>query len=236
MAEMTHHRRAERWGILFLEMALIVLSILIAFALDAWWDERVQQKEERSQLESLRDELITSRTSLDGIIQSVLEQGENVDKLVGLLKNAESDPVIVPNALLGSVVSWRTSDVSISTLESLRASGNIGVITNPELRKALVGFPAVVHDVQEDEEIGRDFVEYVLSPALARFGLASAAYTNRLGFNDSGHGGESSITPNEEIVGLLTARQVHISFSKRGLPRIKDYMSDLITKIDAELQ
>jgi len=38
------------------------------------------------------------------------------------------------------------------------------------------------------------------------------------------------------LIGLLTARQVHINFSKAGLPRIKEYMSDLITKIDSELQ
>lgn len=235
MAEMTH-RWAGRWGILFLEMTLIVLSILIAFALDAWWDEQIQRREEGSHLESLRDELIASRSALGEIIQSVQQHGDNVDTLVGLLQSAGSDSVIVSNELLGSVVSWRTSDVSISTLESLSASGNLGIITNPGIRKALIGFPAVVQDVQEDEEIGRDFVEYVLSPALARLGLAGAAYANRLGFNEAGHGGESAIKPTEELIGLLTARQVHISFSKSGLPRISAYMSELITKIDSELQ
>jgi len=115
MAEMTH-RRAGRWGILFLEMTLIVLSILIAFALDAWWDEQIQRRVEGSHLESLRDELIASRSALEETIQSVQQQGDNVDTLVELLQSAGSDSVIVSNKLLGSVVSWRSLNAGASSL------------------------------------------------------------------------------------------------------------------------
>lgn len=41
------------------EGAAIVLSILLAFAIDAAWDESVERREERTRLEGLRDEIAT---------------------------------------------------------------------------------------------------------------------------------------------------------------------------------
>ena len=228
--------QAGRWGFLLLEMALIVLSILVAFALDAWWGDQIQHKEEQARLESLRSELVASQTELDEIIESVTYHGKNVDTVVDLLMQAEGKPVVVSNKLLGSIISWRTSDVSISTLEALRASGYFGLVTNADLRNALAAFPALLHDVQEDEAMAMHFVENILAPVLAREGLATAAYSNRLGFNDSEHGGETTVTPSAELIGLLTARQVHINFSRVGLPVVREYMSNLILMIDNERQ
>jgi hypothetical protein len=40
MLEQRSHPTTRRWGFLLTEMVLIVASILFAFALDSWWDER----------------------------------------------------------------------------------------------------------------------------------------------------------------------------------------------------
>jgi hypothetical protein len=216
-------------------MLLIVVSILIAFALDAWWDERAELRQEKAQLRALRTELVESRDRLLEVIESVRHHAANVDRLVTLLEAAGDAPVQVPNELLGSVVSWRTSDIALSSLESLRSSGLLGRLSNPELQAALAGFPAQVEDIQEDEIVGQQFVEFVLAPALAKAGLAKAAYRNRLGFNPEEHGGESTIIPSTELTGLLAARQVHINWSLGGLPEISEAMGALIEQIDREL-
>ena len=132
-------------------MLLIVGSILIAFALDAWWDERAELRQEKAQLRALRAELVESRDRLLEVIESVRHHAANVDRLVTLLEAAGDATVQVPNELLGSVVSWRTSDIALSSLESLRASGLLGRLSNPELQAALAGFPAQVEDIQEYE-------------------------------------------------------------------------------------
>ena len=145
-------------------------------------------------------------------------------------------PVVVPRQWLGSIVSWRTSDVSLSTLRSMESSGDLQLVSNPELRAALAGLEAEVYDVVEDEEIGRNFVEYHLGPALARAGLGEAAYTNRLGFRPDGHGGEISVQPSQELLGMLAARRVHINFSLSQLPQIQTYLRGLIEMIDRDTQ
>lgn len=226
----------RRWGALALEMLVIVGSILFAFSLDAWWDQQQLDADTRAQLESLRDELVQSREGLDVILASVQRQSAGVGELLALLREAGDGPVYVPNALLGAAVSWRTSDVSLSTLESLRVSGHLANVKDPQLRNALAGFPAIVRDAQEDEELARVFVEQVLAPVLAHEGLAEAAYGNRLGYADPAvAGGETLVRPTLELKGLLVARQAHSGWSIGGLPRIGVAMDQLIELIDREL-
>jgi hypothetical protein len=214
----------------------IVVSILLAFGIDTWWDERQVEGDVRAQLASLRDELVATRTGLEEVLGSVEEHGARIDELVLILQAAGESGIMVPNKLLGSAITWRTSDVSLSALESLRVSGGLGKIASPELRGGLAGLPALVNDVQEDELIGQQFVESIMAPALARLGIAAPAYSNRLGYREENHGGETRVMPSAELIGLLTIRQVHIGFSTGGLPRLREEINWLIGLIDAENQ
>ena len=47
--------RLQSWGLLLTEMVLIVASILLAFALDSWWDERRDRVEEGEILQGLQE-------------------------------------------------------------------------------------------------------------------------------------------------------------------------------------
>lgn len=53
------------WRDLGLEGVVIVVSILLAFALDAWWDSRGQRREEIQVLENLRADFQVAGSQLD---------------------------------------------------------------------------------------------------------------------------------------------------------------------------
>ena len=53
------------WKRLTVEAAAIVGSILLAFAIDAWWDERLERAEENEQLIRLRAEFNTNIERID---------------------------------------------------------------------------------------------------------------------------------------------------------------------------
>ena len=55
----------KRWGFLFTEGVLIVASILLAFTLDSWWDERKERREEAEILHGLNNEFLLNRAMLD---------------------------------------------------------------------------------------------------------------------------------------------------------------------------
>jgi len=232
---MTSSTPISRWKRLLLEGGVIVISILLAFALDAWWDGRKDRKEELNQLESLRYELNESLPPLASILESIQSLSANVEQLSQILEEANGEPVEIPGELLGSAVSWRTSDVSTSTLDALMASGDLNLLSNPELRFRLAGLPSVLLDLTEDEKIAQEFVEFHMIPLVAREGLAKIAMANRIGFDNSTSGGEIVAHSSQEFAGMLAAKRVHLAYSELGIPRVQAYINNLIELIDTEL-
>jgi hypothetical protein len=214
------------------EVFVVVLSILIAFSLDAWWDRGAEVRDLREGLTTLRAEVRADLSAVEDLASDVQRIAANIDSLVALLPEP-AQSVALPDSLLGATVRWRTSDVSTSVFETLIASGSLHLIRDEELSRMITGFPAFLADVQEDEGLGRDYVEYVLSPLLAEAGLATTAYANR---GRPGGSGVLRITPPPALTGMLAARRVHLGFSETGLESIQSYQRDLLSRIDTELR
>jgi hypothetical protein len=227
--------RQVPWLRVFVEGVVIVGSILMAFGLQAWWDGRVARARERDQLQALRIEFHEDLSTLDGLLESVQRHGRNVDALVALLRESGTGQVTIPDSLLGSVVTWRTSDISTSAFDAIVASGNLDQISDPELLRGLATYPAYLLDLREDEEIGKVYVEYTLGPFLAEQGLASVAYASRRGNPGPMVSGETNATVTPMFAQMLAARRVHINYSERGIPLLQEHIRFLIGRIDAQL-
>ena len=52
------------WKRIYIETAAIVMSILLAFAIDAWWAERQVQREWRNDLVAVLEDFLYSKTSV----------------------------------------------------------------------------------------------------------------------------------------------------------------------------
>ena len=61
---------SRNWKRLALEAVVIVSSILLAFGIDAWWQEGEEQREVRESLAALRSEFVENRSRLDSAIVS----------------------------------------------------------------------------------------------------------------------------------------------------------------------
>jgi hypothetical protein len=225
---------------IIIQGATIIFSILLAFSIDAWWDQRKQNKTEREQLESIKSELKVGLSNLDNILSAVDFHANNLDSLIIMMRNAKSKSIEVSGPLLGSMIMWRTSDVSLSTLNTMIASGTLNQLSNPELRVKLANLPAVQTDLTEDEVMAKDFSENQMVPLLARMGLASTAYANRPGFKGYASrtpiGDFEQVSPTEELIGMLTVRRVHFWYTQSQLPIFRDYIEDLTKLIDDELE
>jgi len=233
--------RQTQWKRFLVEGVVILVSILLAFTIDAWWNSRIEQQREREQLVSMLAEFKADLTGLDSVLTSIQGHAQNIDTLIALLKAADDEPVQVSGPLLGSSITWRTSDVSTSALDALMASGDLNLLRNTELRTNLAGFPAFLSDVREDENVAQIFAESHMSIFLAREGLAEIAYAYREGVQDPGGipgliaPKEISVLPSPELVGFLTARRVHFWYSEVGLPDVRSYLQTLIEQIEDEL-
>ncbi|MBT8448223.1 MAG: hypothetical protein KJO69_00945 [Gammaproteobacteria bacterium] len=231
-----------QWPRLLTEGLVIIASILLAFIIDAWWDNRQDRVQEREHLSSMKTEFEASIVGLEKVNGAVTTHAKNVQEFIKLLKSVPiGESVVVPSELLGAAITWRTSDVSTSTLNALIASGNLNLLQNVELRSKLVGFPAFLLDTTEDEVLVQHFAEHEMSTFLAKQGLAEVAYAFRQGVSEDKNikfdvPASIAVKHTAELVGMLSARLVHFSYSMIGLPRVADYLKELNKQIEQELE
>ena len=127
------------------EFLLIVVSILAAFALQAWWSARVEREETHARLVTLRDEFEATRADLAreaGRLDSVRSA------IAGLLGNlGPTVPLVSIDSLNASLDrSFRTSTIELrdGALQALLASGQLAAIEDPELTTLLAAWPSDV--------------------------------------------------------------------------------------------
>ena len=86
----------NRWARLLVEGAAVVASILIAFSLDAWWDQRESTSRLRAEPRSVSEEMIGNRDLIDFQVDLMQRQVRGGDRLLELAGDGASRMVTVP--------------------------------------------------------------------------------------------------------------------------------------------
>lgn len=144
------------------EAIAIVLSILVAFGIDAGWDEWQDRRQEAELLAALRVEFETNLDLVDEVIDLHERHMADVDLAAGL-RPADYDTMSVETAsriVLSFGNPW-TFDPALGTTETLISSGRIGLIRDREVAEMLTTFVNFVADAEEDADFIRDGSEYV---------------------------------------------------------------------------
>ena len=128
------------WAKVAVEAAPIVGSILLAFAIDAWWEDSQSEQQEAQILEALLEDLVTKRDRLESqrtriskirasansLLQASAEGNDSLD-------SGSIDILIGDICVINQPASW-----SFPLLRSIVEGGQLVVISNIELRTMLV--------------------------------------------------------------------------------------------------
>ena len=140
------------WPRVLAEAAAIVAGILMAFAIDAWWQERQERIEEQQILAGLEIEFQSIR---DILAEHAREHRKNVRALEAVLDEVSNGPsensLEIIEASFLELLSPTTSDVGTGTLEALLSSGRIEIIENRRLRSLLAGWNGVISELWDDQ-------------------------------------------------------------------------------------
>jgi hypothetical protein len=229
------------WSRLAVEAMAIVASILLAFAIDAWWADREIDQWQSAQLGALREEFSTNLEGLGTIVQDHDSSARSLESLVAQIQGSDDKTLVtVSNAVLAALVSWRTSDISTGTLDALLSSGRLADIDNSMIRRALAAWPSEVGDAQEDENLARDFVENVVAQVLLGQGILEPAYRSRplLGDLDEEIEADSSttFTISPELIEITTIRIIHCQLASLSISQLRVRIRQILVLIDAELE
>lgn len=148
---------AGRWKYrrLIPEGLMIVLSILLAFGIEAAWQERLERSAEVEALASLEADFKENRRLIREVIDAHLRFRETVAVFMDL-SQAEYDalPPTMPSRLVLAAANPWTFDPVLGATDALVGAGRTGLIRDMELREALSDFLNLVSDLAEDVEPG----------------------------------------------------------------------------------
>lgn len=138
------------WLRIFVEGVVIVGSILLAFGLEAWWDDRGERGLAQSELRQVREELRQNRDQLDSRITRLSQVEVMLTELRDDIRSRElGSPIVVVDTVLASLVFAPTHNPSTAAITQLLSSGRLSLLDDADLRNELSRWPGLWDDVQE---------------------------------------------------------------------------------------
>ncbi len=156
------------WKRIFAEGAAIVASILLAFAIDAWWVDRNEIERESRILMSLLAEIDQNQELLR---QAGDEYKRRYMDALKILEYIDASATDIDNAqlrpLIRSVLTIRTFHLESGTLAGLLASGELSLIRNEGLRGRLAAWPSQIVEWSEEQDAVFVYVRDIMVPFLS---------------------------------------------------------------------
>jgi hypothetical protein len=165
----TQNGRGSR---LLIEGFVIVLSILLAFGIDASWDARAERIEEAEILGGLRREYRGYREALKSRIEQHAKMQSAFTTILMAAEEREWTSAEWDfDEALGELVAPPTSDVGNGVRDALVQAGRLELVSDVVLREYLARWPGVFGEVLDDELFSREIVLAQVLPYLTRAGL-----------------------------------------------------------------
>lgn len=161
------------WPRLAAESLVVILSILAAFAIDAWWDGLGERRQEREALEVLSRDLEGSISQLEEYVRFM---DDNVSASVGAYTTLSQDGFLAHRDELTDqlrrTLRRRTLRLPRSAYSDLASSGAIRLIRSEELRDEILAFYEAAE--RSEEILGKNSdlnIDGLMQDVLVRNGL-----------------------------------------------------------------
>ncbi len=233
------------WKRLAVEAAAIIGSILLAFAIDAWWAEKQERIAEREELSRLYDEFASNRerlnewVSADGFMHRIRASSLYVSKILQAAMKGGSQTVFVLDVQIADLVRSATFEAETPVYESLVRSGRIEIVENREIVTAIAIWERSLRNAAEIEQTRRQFVNNQLLPVLAARSNIQHVLMNRhvpiqLEPLDPNRMTEIHVDP--LLVNLVGERFHWEALTLRTLIGIRDTADDVMSVISESLE
>jgi len=217
------------------EGATIVASILLAFSIDAAWEMRQQSSRQEVALNGLRTDFIANRAALDRTREMHRQRAAFFPLFLESTPQAlEKVPADSAANVFLLMYAPNTFDAILGNIDALIGAGNLGLISNHELKESLVNFKRFALDLAEEGErmwnSASDFLNFTIpmggpwqggvrseAPPLTPEGLAR-------------------IRSDQQAMGQARVCYHWSSLYLRDLNEISDMIDQITKLIDQELQ
>ncbi len=223
--------RQVPWLRVFVEGVVIVGSILLAFGIDAAWEERQEREEERALIQEIRT---TLSEDLEGVTQeadTMIWVNEGLQSLIQSLEAGAELDSVDPDHQRAFLALHRFVVVTVryGPFETLKARG-FDLVSNPALRVRLTSlyenqFPRLIENSEIDRRLSRERI----LPYMVEY----------LELDTGGNWVARQRVPEARSLGLTLARYRLETLVRFYLPSFEttiELMKETLDEIDAELR
>jgi hypothetical protein len=218
------------WKRLSVEAVAIVGSILLAFAIDAWWEERLDRQMEQIDLERLHAEFKRNLNRMNEMVSTGNAKTASTAMYELLADHLGQDlPANIPNTMLDRTRGTPTFDAVTPVLDGLVLSGRLENIRDRKVLVTIHNWQRHLQQVEETELAARKLVLEQLVPALVMRGNMGPIFT------DGDPDGITTVTVDEELLGLVGYR---VNYTKRvvfTLNELEQATNDVIAAVEQAL-
>jgi len=157
-----------QWPRIFAEGVAIVVSILLAFGIQAWWEGRQDREDETVILSNLLDEFRQIRANINDIQDYQVAILASAYRLAELAEHSDAD---ISDQELDGLLSdqtWVSSPANFSApvLNAIIERGDDRLISSSHLRALLILLPGKFNWIRENLQEDVDFMHSHLEPYL----------------------------------------------------------------------
>ena len=236
------------WKRISVEAAAIVASILLAFAIQAWWEEQQEKRDEKTYLTSLRQELIRG---LDSVAEREGVHKEVLDANVALINQIQDESRTSVESLhhMFSLLS-RPTDLRLprAVFDDLVSSGGTQLIRSDDLRIALALYGRTLVRFQPSNDAAWATWEQRIQPylegriprldrlMLGSYGRNLRQSGEEFPFGLSRHNADfEGVLADPVFEDMIAERWLRVDARLRGIRDLQKLMEDIVAMIDVEL-
>lgn len=209
-----------------------MLSILLAFSIDAWWADLLERRAQSVELNRLHEEFSEIRRQLD------MESRERVIYAAAQLLEmsqghvTREDSLEVSDALLSDLVFYGNFDVATPILDGIILSGRLDAFESERVVTAIFAWRLAIKEVIENDNRLRELATVQLIPALIERGNMATALLRKTSDPD----GTTQISVDSELEGYIALRlRMNRIFDSR-LSSLGPILDEVLAAIEHELK
>lgn len=221
------------WKRLLAEFGVIVAGVLIALAVNSWWERRQERLHARQYLEQLLVDVEATERRLNGVIETETHRLEGVNAVIDRALHGPWPPADSLDLPTG----YNYFEPLKGTMTALIQGGDLRLLTSDSLRFEVIAYSALLH---ETETILRH-TETLIWHSTERVALGRARHSQsaaRRGANAGRGWGEIDVAGmlnDPEIVSALQMQAMASQIRGFNLGRLEEPTTRLIRLLRAEL-
>jgi hypothetical protein len=232
------------WKRLSVEAAAIVGSILLAFTIDAWWEDRTEREAEQWLLERLRADFLQIGADLEIVDEEHRKASDACIALLKLVEVGEPLPMTpeVDTMIARAFISSRTFNPGSGAVAVFLSSDASKLVRNQPLADLLVKWSGLVEELQEEEAqlqkgVSERWTPYLSSRTnLGPYIKAAADIMSGLPDDVSAMTQRAPVIVDSEFVNHILNRFTWQQIALRDIEPIQDAVDEILELLESEVE